>query len=190
MLFSEPEKNENFSENIESQDDIIEHTISALPCLPRCVYTHLNQILLTITNMANIYYGLIMMRLCTILTAMRKWEAKMTFTDVYCDDADFKTARGIVPNCIKHSLALFTMLPGGIKVTQPAKSNEEVFYILLAMPEEFTWSEFWAALKAAQFSKNICNKALKKFVKKGFIVKKEGKYIKNKKALKKVSKRA
>ncbi|MGP1477446.1 MAG: BT4734/BF3469 family protein, partial [Phocaeicola sp.] len=53
MLFSEPEKNENFSENIESQDDITEHTISALPCLPRCVYTHLNQILLTITNIAN-----------------------------------------------------------------------------------------------------------------------------------------
>jgi hypothetical protein len=89
-----------------------------------------------------------------------------------------------------HSLVLFTMLPRGIKETQPAQSNEEIFYILLSMPEAFTWSEFGAVLKEARFSESTCSRSLKKFVKKGFIVKKEGKYIKNPKALKKVSKRA
>ena len=135
-------------------------------------------------------YGLIMMRICAIFTALRKWESKLTFTDCYCDDADFKTARSMVLTCVKHSLALFTMLPGGVKESQPAQSNEEVLYILCDMPDEFTWGEFAAALKAAHFSESTCSRALKKFVKSGLIIKKEGKYIKNKKALKKVSKRA
>ena len=95
----------------------------------------------------------------------------------------------MVLTCVKHSLALFSMLPEGIMESQPAQSNEEVLYTLCDMPDEFTWSEFQAALQAAHFSKNVCNKALKRFVKNGFIVKKEGKYVKNKKALKQVSKR-
>ena len=130
-------------------------------------------------------YGLMMVRICAILTAMRKWADKLSFTDYYCDDTDFETACGIVVNCIKHSLALFTMLPDGIKEMKPAKSNEDILAILLAMPDEFTWSDFLTAMRREHFSRNACNKSLKNFVKNKFVSKKEGKYIKNHSVLKK-----
>jgi hypothetical protein len=34
ICFSDSKNNENFSESIDSKDDITDHTISALPCMP------------------------------------------------------------------------------------------------------------------------------------------------------------
>ena len=53
ICFSEPENTGNFMENVDSQDDITEHTIGALPLMPRSIYTHLHPLLLTITDTAN-----------------------------------------------------------------------------------------------------------------------------------------
>ncbi|MGP1477158.1 MAG: hypothetical protein ACTTJK_06820 [Phocaeicola sp.] len=60
----------------------------------------------------------------------------------------------------------------------------ELFSILLVMPDEFAWSEFWTFQKDVHFSRDTtCNKVLKKNVKNKIVISKEGKYIKLPKAL-------
>ena len=77
MLFLEPENTGNFTENVDSQDDITEHTIGALPLMPRSIYTHLHPLLLTITDTANTdSMGLIFVKHSLLLFILQPGEVK------------------------------------------------------------------------------------------------------------------
>lgn len=87
--------------------------------------------------------GVILARLASVFTALRKCEDKLYESKSYiCTDADFRAARLMAEVLMEHSLLLCSSLPElGIK-SRPLREFHSYNKVLLQMNHEFTYREF------------------------------------------------
>ena len=122
--------------------------------------------------------ALIVARIATVLTALRKAEGAMHMNDYYCTDEDFSTAMDIVKTTLHHSLLLASSLPGDDVKSKPLKSYFRLRPIIESLPKTFTYKEIKIkAEKAGIIERTMCRYLTKMSVL-GFIEKQEDKYIK------------
>lgn len=75
---------------------------------------HLKQIAEFITeDAASIVYrlGLIMYRICIVLSTLRKWEDRVNDSRIICSDDDFAIADALITVYLEHSVQMFKKLP-------------------------------------------------------------------------------
>lgn len=87
--------------------------------------------------------GIILARLASVFTTLRKCEDKLYESKSYiCTDTDFKAARLMAEVLMEHSLLLCSSLPDiGIK-SRPLREFHSYRKVLLQMKHEFTYKEF------------------------------------------------
>jgi len=84
--------------------------------------------------------GLILFRMCLILTALRKYENAEATHEMTCEDTDFDTALAITKILLEHSIILYTNLPGGINEFKIEKTPKKKKF-LESLPQEFKRKE-------------------------------------------------
>lgn len=78
-------------------------------------------------------HGLILFKICMVLTGMRKYEMQSELPSLECSSEDFKTALFLTHHSIYSSLKIYELLPD-IKMHR-STDNKDFFYSLL--PKEF-----------------------------------------------------
>lgn len=105
--------------------------------------------------------GLILYRICMILTTLRKFEAKIQTTDVTCCDEDFEVALQLVDVYLKHSILMYEKLPKQEVENTPFKSGQNKRLFFEALPDRFLRKE--AIQIATKF--NMAERTVSKFLK-------------------------
>lgn len=77
--------------------------------------------------------GVIMFRICMILTALRKWESRNQASTIVCSQQDYETAKSIVTTGMTHMLTFLEMIPSSD--IQQHVSRIDRFY--QALPNRF-----------------------------------------------------
>ena len=85
--------------------------------------------------------ALMVARIATILTGIRKFEDSMHMKEYICTDEDFHSAMQIVQSTINHSLLLASSLPGEETKSRPLKSYFRLRPTLDSLPSSFTYKE-------------------------------------------------
>lgn len=84
--------------------------------------------------------GLILYRICMILTGIRKFENGDCSDSIQCEDVDFKTAQILANTYLQHSLLLYSNLPSQSKdhaIRKPTRKDK----LLMELPERFRRGE-------------------------------------------------
>ncbi|HJD75294.1 MAG TPA: DUF3987 domain-containing protein, partial [Bacteroides reticulotermitis] len=85
--------------------------------------------------------ALIVARIATVLTAIRKTESTLRMKEFICSDEDFHSAMEIVKATINHSLLLISSLPGDEVKPKPLKSYFRIRTVLDLLPKKFTYKD-------------------------------------------------
>jgi hypothetical protein len=122
--------------------------------------------------------GLILYRICMILTAIRKFENGDCSDAIQCEDTDFQTARTLAGIYLQHSLLLYSNLPSQSKdhaIRQPTRKDK----LLLELPEKFRRSEAIELGRRLEIKERTVDECLKRWL--GTKLQKEdtGWYVKN-----------
>jgi uncharacterized protein DUF3987 len=119
-------------------------------------------------------HGIMLFKLCLVLTAFRKYERKLMGKEMICQKEDFETALYLAGQSLEHSLNIFEQLPGGNKQAHDAKNK--IYDRLLP---RFTYSEAVEIGHSLQISDRTVERYLKSLIKRGALVQPErGKYQK------------
>lgn len=86
--------------------------------------------------------ALIVVRIASILTALRKCEGTLQMKEYICSDEDFHAAMGIVKTTTSHSLLLSSSLPGDEVKSKPLKSYFRIGPVINQINKKFTYKEF------------------------------------------------
>lgn len=87
-------------------------------------------------------HGLMMIRIATLLTAIRKYEQRSVARECICTDVDFRTALSLVQTMLVHSLRISTMLENHRGKRKPMRIFRQMQEILDKLPQEFTHKQF------------------------------------------------
>lgn len=85
-------------------------------------------------------HGLMTLRICMVLSALRKALAGWTSSEIRCTDEDFDTAMSIVGCCLEHSRLLLTSLHKDTDEL-PLHNPMPMQTLLESLPREFTTAE-------------------------------------------------
>ena len=119
-------------------------------------------------------HGIMLYKMCMVLTAFRKFEEKVTSKRMVCRPEDFDTALYLIERSLDRSLELFDRLPGASKQL-PDTSNK----IIERLPTLFSYTQAMAVGKALNISDRTVERHLKSLVKDGSLIKLDkGKYQK------------
>lgn len=125
--------------------------------------------------------SLMVVRIASILTAIRKSESAMRMKEYVCTDEDFHAAMQIIHATVGHSLLLSSSLPKDEVKSRPLKLYFQIRSIINDMPETFTYKE----IKDKALTKRICERStcryLKKFTELNYLDNQGGIYKKIKK---------
>lgn len=125
--------------------------------------------------------ALMVARIATILTGIRKFEGSMHMKEYICTDEDFHSAMQIVQSTINHSLLLASSLPGEETKSRPLKSYFRLRPTLDSLPSSFTYKEVKDKALIAGISERSTCRYLKMLVDNKYLKNQDGKYKKTKK---------
>lgn len=129
--------------------------------------------------------ALIVARIASILTALRKAEGNMQMKDYYCTDEDFHAAMQIGQITFNHSLLLASSLPGDDYRAKPLKSYFRMGPVIESLPKTFTYKQVKEkALKNGINERTTC-RYLRSLIEHKYIEKQEDTYLKIKKLIQK-----
>lgn len=122
--------------------------------------------------------GLILYRICMILTAIRKFENLNFERTIQCNDEDFETARSLANIYLQHSLLLYSNLPSQTKehaIRTPTRKDK----LLMELPDRFRRGEAVELGRRLEIKERTVDDCLKRWL--GTRLQKEdtGWYVKN-----------
>lgn len=118
-------------------------------------------------------HGLIVSRIASILTALRKCEAAWQMKEYTCTDEDFRTAMQIVDVLLEHSLLLSTNLKNSDQPVRLLKPYFRLRPVLDKFVGNFTYSELISEAQSQGLSLSTAKRLLKKVLA-AKLVEKEG----------------
>ena len=104
--------------------------------------------------------ALVVARIASIFTALRKYEGGLQMKEYMCNDEDFHSAMAIVRTTLQHSLLLESSLPGDNTKTKPLRSYFRIGKIFNMLPDYFTLKE----IKEKALSDNIADSSLYRYL--------------------------
>ena len=123
-------------------------------------------------------HGLIVSRIASILTALRKCEAAWQMKEYTCTDEDFRTAMQIVDVLLEHSLLLSTNLKNSDQPVRLLKPYFRLRPVLDKLVGNFTHSELLAEAERQGLPTSTAKRLLKKVVEAKLVVKEGDSYHK------------
>lgn len=109
-------------------------------------------------------HGLMTLRICMVLTALRKADDKSYQPMIYCSDDDFNTAMEITKCCIEHSFLMSTTLPDNATNMLPPRKAKQMQAFLDLLPNPFTLKQALEAGAKLGISKSSVYKYLAKAI--------------------------
>jgi hypothetical protein len=119
--------------------------------------------------------GVITFRMAMILSALRRWEAKVTTPSLQCTDQDFTTALELGKVYVQHSMTMIELLPQ----TSQVNSLNEDDNLYSSLPLSFTRGEAVKIGLKSRHSTTAVDRLLKLWLKEGELIQpKQGYYKK------------
>ena len=115
---------------------------------------------------------IILLRICCVLTSLRKYKDANTDSIAYCHDDDFNTALAIVDVGMEHSLAIITMMPKNTKKVSAKAVGcpYRILDVLKELPDDFSTAEFvQMAYLMYNISESTARESLRTQVKKHYL---------------------
>lgn len=109
-------------------------------------------------------HGLMMIRIATLLTAIRKYEQRSVAKQCICTDVDFRTALSLVQTMLVHSLRVSTMLENQRGKRKPMRVFRQMQEVLDKLPQEFTHKQFIEAAVQEGRSVSTAKRSLDKAI--------------------------
>lgn len=109
-------------------------------------------------------HGLMMIRIATLLTAIRKYEQRSVAKQCICTDVDFQTALSLVQTMLVHSLRVSTMLENQRGKRKPMRVFRQMQEVLDKLPQEFTHKQFIEAAVQEGRSVSTAKRSLDKAI--------------------------
>lgn len=109
-------------------------------------------------------HGLMMIRIATLLTAIRKYEQRSVAKQCICTDVDFQTALSLVQTMLVHSLRVSTMLENQRGKRKPMRAFSQMQEVLGKLPQEFTHKQFIEAAVQEGRSVSTAKRSLDKAI--------------------------
>lgn len=109
-------------------------------------------------------HGLMMIRIATLLTAIRKYEQRSVAKQCICTDVDFRTALSLVQTMLVHSLRVSTMLENQRGKRKPMRAFSQMQEVLDKLPQEFTHKQFIEAAVQEGRSVSTAKRSLDKAI--------------------------
>ncbi len=125
--------------------------------------------------------ALMVTRIASVLTALRKCEGCMSMKEYTCTDEDFHTAMEIIKATISHSLLIASSLPGETVKAKQMKSYFRMRPVIANLPSIFSYKEAVEMAQTKGISERSACRYLGKLVEMHYINKEEDKYKKIKK---------
>lgn len=125
--------------------------------------------------------GLMVVRIISVLTALRKCEGTMQMKEYRCTDDDFRTAMQIIQTTTVHSLLVCSSLPGHEVKAKPLRAYFKMRPVINELPGIFSYSEAISKAKGKGINERSACRYLKKLVELEFIDKQDNRYTKLKK---------
>lgn len=125
--------------------------------------------------------ALMVVRIASILTALRKCEGTMQMKEYRCTDDDFHAAMQIIKTTVIHSLLVCSSLPGHEVKAKPLKTYFRMRPVMNALPKTFSYNEAISKAKEKGINERSACRYLKKLTELEFIEKQDNKYVKRKK---------
>jgi len=115
-------------------------------------------------------FGLIVIRIAMIFTALRIMETGDISEVQICSDTDFQAAISMVKVLVKHSSHVFSELP---QVVKPAKSDNNKEKFLDKLPLKFTRAKFIELARRISITERTAERYMVVFCEKGLVERKE-----------------
>lgn len=122
--------------------------------------------------------ALMVTRIASVLTALRKCEGCMSMKEYTCTDEDFHAAMEIIKATVSHSLLLASSLPGEVVKAKQMKSYFRMRPVIAKLPRTFSYKEAMAVATANGISERSTCRYLGKLVKLHFLDKEGDRYKK------------
>jgi len=84
-------------------------------------------------------FGVMLYKVCMVLTAIRKYEHRVKEIDVQCRDEDFNLGLSMIKVYIQHSLLWYANLPNDTLIEMKPNGKKGIFFD--SLPNNFTWEE-------------------------------------------------
>ena len=121
--------------------------------------------------------ALMVARIASIFTALRKYEGAMRMKEYICTDEDFHAAMQIVQTTLNHSLLVSSSLPGDEVKSKPLKSYFRIRTVVESLPTTFTYKEIKEKALTKGISERSTCRYLKSLLELKYIDKQEDRYI-------------
>lgn len=123
-------------------------------------------------------HGLVMVRIATLLTAIRKYEQRSSARECTCTEVDFRAAISLVQTLLVHSLRVSTMLENHRGKRRPMRIFRQIQQILDNLPQEFTYTQFLEAVALVGRSRSTAKRSLDRAMDISLVEKLENSYRK------------
>ena len=104
--------------------------------------------------------ALVVARIASIFTALRKFEEGLQMKEYMCNDEDFHSAMAIVRTTLQHSLLLESSLPGDTTKAKPLRSYFRIGKIFNMLSDYFTLKD----IKEKALSENVSESSLYRYL--------------------------
>ena len=112
------------------------------------------------------------LRICSVLSAIRKYQEGNMDSTMYCHDDDFDAAMEIIDISIEHSLAVISMMPINPKKLKAEKAScpHRVMDIMNNLSEQFSTNSFeQLAYTMYKMSKSSSTRSLRTMTERGYL---------------------
>ena len=121
--------------------------------------------------------ALMVARIASIFTALRKYEGAMQMKEYICTDEDFHASMQIVQTILNHSLLVASSLPGEKMKPQPMQSYFRIRSVVESLPKTFTYKQIKEKALTEGISERSTCRYLKSLIELKYIEKQTDKYI-------------
>ena len=121
--------------------------------------------------------ALMVARIASIFTALRKYEGAMQMKEYICTDEDFHASMQIVQTILNHSLLVASSLPGEKMKPQPMQSYFRIRSVVESLPKIFTYKQIKEKALTEGISERSTCRYLKSLIELKYIEKQTDKYI-------------
>ena len=121
--------------------------------------------------------ALMVARIASIFTALRKYEGAMQMKEYICTDEDFHASMQIVQTILNHSLLVASSLPGEKMKPQPMQSYFRIRSVVESLPRIFTYKQIKEKALTEGISERSTCRYLKSLIELKYIEKQTDKYI-------------
>lgn len=120
--------------------------------------------------------GLILFKICMVLTSLRKFEDSNLDKEVFCTDEDFETALYLVDQSMYAVLDIYEVLPKTKQISSPKKTQ-----FISSLPATFTRNEALVIANKFSIPTRTADRYLKDYLEKNQLSQKtKGEYLKTK----------